>query len=92
MGLRSWARDEKGSSFESFALAMSVIAVLFVAAADLLHYESKRGGFLARMFLKEPTQFASDGPAIRGGIDYTETGSIGLRRPPTLDPCTGAQK
>ena len=92
MDLRCLARDEHGSSFESFALAMSVIAVLFVAVADLLHYESKRDGFLARIFAKEPTQLAADGPAIRGGIDYTETGSITLRRPPTLDPCTGAPK
>ncbi len=36
--------------------------------------------------------FGTDEP-LRGGIDYTATGSIGaLRNPPALNPCTDQQK
>jgi len=37
MNLRVFQRNERGSRFESMALAMSVLAALFVAAADVLH-------------------------------------------------------
>jgi hypothetical protein len=81
MNLRVFLRNEHGTSFESMALAMSVIAVLFVGAADLLHFASKKNGMLARMF--ENTQVA-----LRGDVDYTPTGTIiGLRHPPSIDPC-----
>jgi hypothetical protein len=84
---RVFLRNERGTSFESMALAMSVIAVLFVGAADLLHFAAKKNGILARMF--ESTQVA----ALRGDVDYTPTGTIiGLRHPPSVDPCTGAPK
>ncbi|HLH12161.1 MAG TPA: hypothetical protein VKV77_09835 [Methylovirgula sp.] len=84
MKWRVFLREERGSSFESMALAMSVIAVLFVATADLLHYAAKKDGTLARMFAN--TQIAR----LRGEVDYTPTGSlIGLRQAPRLDPCTG---
>lgn len=90
MNLRVFLRNERGTSFESMALAMSVIAVLFVAAADLLHYASKKDGVLARMF--DQTQMARAG-GLRGDVDYTQTGSIiGLRHTPRLDPCTGEAK
>jgi hypothetical protein len=91
MNLRVFLRDERGTSFESMALAMSVIAVLFVGAADLLHFASKKNGMLARMF--ENTQVARASDGLRGDVDYTPTGTtIGLRHPPSLDPCTGTEK
>ena len=96
MNLRFFLRDERATSFESMALALSVIAVLSVAAADLLHYAARKDGELAQ-FLKAGHQemarvFGTDTP-LRGGIDYTATGSIGaLRNPPALNPCTAPQK
>jgi hypothetical protein len=96
MKLRSFLRDEHGTSFESMALALSVIAVMFVAAADLLHYAAKRDGALAQLVAKGHSEFArafGDSAPLRGDIDYSTTGSInGLRNPPALDPCTGQPK
>ena len=90
MNLRGFLRNERATSFESMALAMSVIAVLFVAAADVLHYASKKNGMLARMF--EGTQVAR-ASGLRGDLDYTPTGTIiGLRHPPSIDPCAGGAK
>lgn len=82
------------------ALLLSVIAVLSVAAADLLHYASKKDGVLTRMVSSLRIQMAQmgDHPAdheqmLRGAIDYAPTGAIiGLRRASTLSPCTGDQK
>jgi hypothetical protein len=92
MSLRVFLRNERGTSFESMALAMSVIAVLFVAAADVLHYASKKNGMLARMFEGTEVARAAEG-GLRGEVDYTPTGTIiGLRHPPSIDPCTGAAK
>ncbi len=103
--LQHFWHDERGSSFESTALALSVIAVMFVAGADLLNYASKKDGFLARVFAGHGADLAqmtrdsvpratpSRAPAARGGVDYTATGSIiGLRKAPVLDPCTGTTK
>lgn len=95
--LRRFGRHEGGSSFESLALILSVIAVLSVAAADLLHYASMKDGALARFVAGMRSQVAQlgagDDPALRGGIDYAPTGSIvGLRRASSLSPCTSAAK
>ncbi len=90
MRLRTFLRDERGSSFESMALAMSVMAVLFVAAADVLHYASKKNGVLARFYERVEVAHADQ---LRGDVDYTPTGSIvGIRHPPSLDPCSDAQR
>jgi hypothetical protein len=89
MSTRGFLRNERGSSFESMALAMSVIAVLSVAAADVLHYASGKNGLLARFY--DRGRAGDNG--LRGEVDYTPTGTIvGLRHPPSLDPCTDAQK
>lgn len=94
MKLRVFLRDQYGTTFESMALALSVIAVLFVAAADLLHYASKKDGVLAQMLGGDRTQIAraENGQSVHGSIDYTPTGIIGLRRAPAVDPCTVAPK
>jgi hypothetical protein len=90
MCLRTFLRDERGSSFESMALAMSVMAVLFVAAADVLHYASKKNGVLARLYERVEVARADQ---LRGAVDYTPTGSIvGIRHAPGLDPCGDAPK
>jgi hypothetical protein len=95
--LGRFLRHEGGSSFESMALALSVMAVLFVAGADLLHYASKKDGVLARFVVGVQSHMAqiSGNPvqqALRGGIDYTPTGSIiGLRRAAKLDPCAAGK-
>ncbi len=92
MNLRVFLRNERGTSFESIALAMSVIAVLSVAAADVLHYASKKNGVLARMFEGTEVALAAES-GLRGEVDYTPTGSIvGLRHPPSIDPCAGTDK
>jgi hypothetical protein len=98
-------RNERGSSFESMALALSVIAVVFVGGADLLNHVSKKDGLLARVFAGHGADLAqmtrdslpvakpSQAPAARSDVDYTATGSIiGLRKAPVLDPCTGTAK
>ncbi len=92
MNLRFFLRDERATSFESMALALSVIAVLFVAAADLLHYAARKDGELAQLLQASHNEvarvFGKDEP-LRGDIDYTATGSVGaLRNPPALNPCS----
>jgi hypothetical protein len=91
MNPRFFLRNERGASFESMALALSVIAMLFVGAADLLHYASKKDGMLAQMFANGHTEIAGAAEGGQdGGVDYTPTSSIiGLRHRPTLDPCNG---
>jgi hypothetical protein len=85
------------------ALALSVIAVIFVAGADLLNNVSKKDGLLARVFAGHGADLAqmtlgslpaaTPAPAARNGVDHTATGSIiGLRKAPVLDPCTGTAK
>ncbi|MEW6436808.1 MAG: hypothetical protein AB1508_06520 [Pseudomonadota bacterium] len=96
MRVRGFLRDERATSFESMALAMSVIAVLFVAAADFLHYAARKDGEIAQILRAGHSEMASlfgkDEP-LRGDIDYTSTGSVGaLRNPPALNPCSEPQK
>jgi hypothetical protein len=92
MNLRSFLRDERASSFESLALALSVIAVLCVAAANFLHYAARQDGELAQLLQaghKEIALVFSRGAPLRGDIDFTSTGSIGaLHNPPALNPCS----
>ena len=94
--VRRFGRHEGGSSFESLALALSVIAVLFVAGADLLRYASKKDGVLTRLVAQIQTpvaQVSTPNQALRGEIDYTPTGTImGLRHKSSLNPCTSAGK
>ncbi|MEJ0052486.1 MAG: hypothetical protein WDN02_14990 [Methylovirgula sp.] len=92
MNLRSFLRDERASSFESLALALSVIAVLCVAAANFLHYAARKDGELAQIIRAGHQEmarvFGNDTP-LRGDIDYTSTGSVGVvHNPPALNPCT----
>jgi hypothetical protein len=96
MNLRSFLRDERASSFESLALALSVVAVLCVAAANFLHYAARKDGELAQILQaghKEIARVFYTGTPLRGDIDYASTGSIGaLHNPPALNPCSEPQK
>ena len=84
MRLREFFGDNKGTSFEGIALSVSIIAVGFVASADMLDYMTKSG---ART--PEPTHVAGPG----GQLDYTPTASLPkLISRSVLDPCTGIVK
>ena len=81
MRLRDFLGDNRGTSFEGIALSVSIIAVGFVASADMLDYLTKSGAKTS-----EPIHVA--GPS--GGLDYTPTASLPkLISRSVLDPCTG---
>ncbi len=76
-------KDEKGTSFEGIALSVSIIAVGFVASADMLDYLTRSG---VKALGAPPVQIAA--PA--GSLDYTPTASLPkLISRSVLDPCTG---
>ncbi len=84
MRLRGFLGDNKATSFEGIALSGSIIAVGFVAAADMLDYLTKNG---ARASVA--TQVAG----TAGALDYTPTASLPkLISRSVLDPCTGIVK
>ena len=84
MRLRGFLGDNKGTSFEGIALSVSIIAVGFVASADMLDYLTKNTAKTS-----VPAQVA--GPA--GALDDTPTASIPkLISRSVLDPCTGIVK
>ena len=85
-----WLRDERGTTFEGIALSVSIMAVGFVASADILNYMSKKHGAA----IGTAVQTYTGGPSATPGIDYTPTASVtGLRgERVTLDPCTGVKK
>ncbi len=89
--VRRWLRDERGTTFEGLALSVSIMAVGFVASADILNYLSKKHG----------TEIATTVQSFAGaqthgapGLDYAPTGSLGTLHAEriTLDPCTGQRK
>ena len=84
MRLREFLGNNHGTSFEGIALSVSIIAVGFVASADMLDYLTKSGA-------KTQASIAvarSDGP-----LDYMPTASLPkLISRSVLDPCTGVVK
>ena len=79
MRLRRFLGDNKGTTFEGIALSVSIIAVGFVASADMLDYLTKSGAKPA-----VPAAVAS------GPLDETPTASLPkLISRSVLDPCTG---
>ena len=89
--VRRWLRDERGTTFEGLALSVSIMAVGFVASADILNYMSKKHGAEINATMQS---FAGAQPHGAPGLDYTPTGSLGTLRGEhiTLDPCTGQRK
>lgn len=90
MGLRigRFLKDEKGTTFEGIALSVSIIAVGFVASADMLDYLTKS---------REPTAMTASvrprAAAPANNLDYAPTASLPkLVSRSVLDPCTGVVK
>ncbi len=101
--VRRFVSDTSGATFESIALSISVMAIAFVATADLLDHMSKKGGVLAELGResKDLVEMARNlpKPAVStqapraSDADYTVTATLPqLRQRSVLDPCTGAQK
>ncbi len=85
MRLREFLGDRKGTTFEGIALSVSIIAVGFVASADMLDYLTKSG---AKTSMSVPVATGPTGP-----LDYTPTASLPkLISRSVLDPCTGVVK
>ena len=92
--MRFW-RDERGTTFEGIALSVSIIAVAFVASADMLDYLMKARQPAQTPFVSSPQPnaplLASGGAPKDTNIDYTPTASLPkLISRSVLDPCTGA--
>ena len=95
LGGRFW-RDERGTTFEGIALSISIIAVAFVASADMLDYVTKTrhpaiGEFAAAPHQAPPVMASP--LAAKGDLDLTPTASLPkLISRSVLDPCTGASR
>ena len=74
-------RDRRGTSFEGIALSVAIIAVAFVASADMLDYTLKK-----HLEAERPTVASAN-------LDTAPTGSLPqLVNHSVLDPCTGRLK
>ena len=99
IGKRFWG-DERGTTFEGIALSVSIIAVAFVASADMLDYMVKAkhpssiGEFAtAPHQVPAPARAGDALVAANPNVDYTPTASLPkLITRSILDPCTGAIK
>lgn len=75
--------DKQGTSFEGIALSVAVIAVGFVASADMLDY-------MTRTHAHPATVTAAAASIQSKDIDYTPTASLPkLITRSVLDPCNG---
>lgn len=93
MGLRitRFVRDERGTSFEGIALSVSIIAVAFVASADMLDYMTKPKNQPTAMMAT--LQKAAPVSTANRDLDDTPTASVPhLFTRSVLDPCTGRTK
>ena len=83
----SMLRDRRGTTFEGIALSVAIVAVAFVASADMLDYLLKKhndGGSQVAMAVPASTA---------GNLDVAPTGSLPkLISRSVLDPCTGVVK
>ncbi len=84
---KRFLKDQRGTTFEGIALSVSIIAVGFVASADMLDYLTKTHGAHPSMVAQKavaPVATAST------NLDETPTGSLPkLISRSVLDPCTG---
>ncbi len=80
-------RDRRGTTFEGIALSVAIIAVAFVASADMLDFMLKKHG-------DGGEQTAMAVPATTSSnLDVSPTGSLPrLISHSVLDPCTGIVK
>ena len=85
-----FAGDRRGTTFEGIALSVAVIAVAFVASADMLDYlVKKHTGDTATVSVAS----ASVPKTTASNLDYTPTSTVPqLVNRSVLDPCTGTIK
>lgn len=82
-----FARDRRGSTFEGIALSVAVVAVAFVASADMLDFLMKKHSGAAE------TVTVASAKAHGSDLDLTPTASLPkLVSRSVLDPCTGTVK
>ena len=98
LGIGRFLKDRRGTSFEGIALSVSIIAVAFVASADVLDYMTKAhepAGVFAALRSGLPANVRPVAVATVAGdsLDDTPTGSLPkLITRSVLDPCTGQVK
>ena len=81
--------DRRGTTFEGIALSVSIIAVAFVASADMLDYVVKKHDTEQSTVVARP----SGTPPTLRDLDETPTASLPkLISHSVLDPCTGLAK
>lgn len=87
--LDRFVKCRRGTTFEGIALSVSIIAVAFVASADMLDYVVKKhGSTQAVVAAVKPVPT----PSLKD-LDETPTASVSkLVSRSVLDPCTGAVK
>lgn len=90
--VRRWFGDERGTSFEGIALSVAIIAVGFVASADVLDYMTKKHGQTISAAAQSAANVVTSAP-FNPGIDYAPTASVAaLHNRYVIDPCTGVMK
>ncbi len=87
----SFFGDRRGTTFEGIALSVAVIAVAFVASADMLDYLMKKHSDASAVATVAPA--ASPSLASSSNLDLSPTASLPkLISRSVLDPCTGTVK
>lgn len=84
--MRRFARDARGTTFEGLALAIAVIALVSIAATDVLDRMGRAGQLPEFAFLKNAGFATAARPTGKGGavsgdqgIDYSATASTSRR-------------
>ena len=85
--LQRFMEDRRGTTFEGIALSVSIIAVGFVASADMIDYLIKKHNAERSTVIAKPVSVPSR------DLDETPTASLPkLVSRSVLDPCTGQMK
>ena len=85
-----FAKDRRGTTFEGIALSVAIIAVAFVASADMLDFLVKKHATANEVVA---AKIANPAAVASANLDYTPTASLPkLISRSVLDPCTGAVK
>lgn len=88
MSIQRFLKDKRGTSFEGIALSVSIIAVAFVASADMLDFMTKSHG---KVEVVAAHRAAPSSTA--DSLDLTPTASLpAMVTRSVLDPCTGQAK
>jgi hypothetical protein len=86
LAFKGFLKDQRGTTFEGIALSVSIIAVGFVASADMLDYITKSRAANPAMV----AQRATPATIASNNLDETPTGTLPkLISRSVLDPCTG---